>query len=333
MSLLRDRMLNEVELLEAAVLKTRKDMMFVDIVPEFAGEVMKLFERQASLLEKAYAREKKKREYREAKAAWWHDAKAFDRWFDEVTAATEGEFSGMTKAQTKRAIARGINKGIADLQTAFNLANPAAQAWLNENAAWMVQHVNDATRNGLRQMLTAAREAGYSYDKTVRMMVREYGALSAARPQQHIRDRATLIATNETAKAYEKGTRLVVDKLMASGLVMEKRWLTAGGGRVDPVCAGFESDGYIAADEAFGGMTSEPPAHPACRCTLLYRRKGARYAESVAGMTTADRIRAFRREQPNASLRSISEALGVHYSQVYTAVRIGRSSHVVDSGT
>jgi len=330
-----DRILNEVELLEAAVRKTRKDIMFVDLVPEFADELMKMFEKQAGLLEKAYAREKRRREMREAttKAAWWHDAKSFDRWFDEVTAATEGEFGGMTKAQTKRAIARGINKGIADLETAFNLSNPAAQAWLNENGAWMVQHVNDATRNGLRQMLTSAREAGYSYDKTVKMLVREYGALSAARPQQHIKDRATLIATNETAKAYEKGTRLVVDKLMASGLVMEKRWLTAGGSRVDPVCAGFESDGYIAADEAFGGMTSEPPAHPACRCTVLYRRKGARYTESMAGMTTADRIRAFRREQPDASLRSISEAFQVNYSQVYNAVRIGRGSHVVDSGT
>ncbi len=328
MSLLHDRMLNEVDLVIEAVRRTRKDVAFVDIVPEFAEAVMNIFDVQSTLLVAAYDREKRRLELREAatKVAWWHDLAKFDRWFADVTESTDGQFSGMTKEQTRRAIARGVNKGITDLGTAFNLANPRAEAWLNENAAWLVQHVNDTTRNGLRQMLTGAREAGYSYDKTVKMLKREYGGLSAARPQAHIRDRATLIATNETAKAYERGTKLVVEKLQASGLEMEKSWLTAGGSHVDPVCADFEGMGFIPADESFGGMIGEPPAHPACRCTTLYRRKGARYAESIFGMTTAARIRSFRDEQPKASLRAIAESLGVHYSQVYNAVRIGRTS-------
>ena len=83
-----------------------------------------------------------------------------------------------------------------------------------------------------------------------------------------------LVAVTEVGNAYEAGTAGTIRQLEQTGLAMEKSWLTVGDDRVDDECAGNEAAGWIPATAAFPSGHDRPLAHPACRCTLLFRRAG-----------------------------------------------------------
>lgn len=97
--------------------------------------------------------------------------------------------------------------------------------------------------------------------------------------KQH-RYRAYNIARSELAYAYNKGAHEGIKQAQAAGYMgeMVKIWSTSDDERNCDYCNSLEGK-ELAMDEEFGfhtrltapGIKLTPPAHPGCRCVLLYR--------------------------------------------------------------
>jgi hypothetical protein len=103
--------------------------------------------------------------------------------------------------------------------------------------------------------------------------------------RQH-RERAQMIAETETGFAYNKGADDAVKEMVNAGLMpqMEAVWSTADDELVCPICGGLEGT-RIPLGGAFpwtgAGNDNRkpiarqiPPAHPRCRCALMYEEVG-----------------------------------------------------------
>lgn len=80
--------------------------------------------------------------------------------------------------------------------------------------------------------------------------------------------RARLIASTETTRAYAQGNQLAWQE---SGVVNEKQWKTSVDERVCPICGPLHNKKapLIGSFEASGETTDNPPAHPHCRCWIV----------------------------------------------------------------
>lgn len=99
--------------------------------------------------------------------------------------------------------------------------------------------------------------------------------------KQH-RYRGYNIARTELAFAYNQGSYQGTKQAQAAGYIgdVEKVWCTADDERVCPICGALEGVS-VAMDEDFNFQTKligrnptirrVPPAHPSCRCAVLYR--------------------------------------------------------------
>ncbi len=116
---------------------------------------------------------------------------------------------------------------------------------------------------------------GVNAQKALDLSIR-YGA------RQH-RYRGYLIARTELAFAYNQGSYAGIKQAQAKGYMgeVEKIWCTADDERVCKVCGGLDGK-RIALDDDFNFDTKlatpknptirrVPPAHPSCRCTVLYK--------------------------------------------------------------
>lgn len=95
------------------------------------------------------------------------------------------------------------------------------------------------------------------------------------------RYRGYMIARTELAFAYNKGEQFGVEQAVAEGYMgeMDKVWCTADDERTCSCCGGLEGK-RIGLRDHFGFPTKlkqidfdidlTPPAHPQCRCTVLY---------------------------------------------------------------
>jgi len=187
------------------------------------------------------------------------------------------------------ALNAGVRYAIADLELggSFKLPQPRAVAFLRQQGADRVTMINQTTRDRMRSLITQAVDEGWSYTKTAKAIKDRFDGFAGKMPQQHIRDRAELVAVTEAGDAYEEGAMQVGHELVLAGLVMEKSWLTVGDDRVDGArCAANHAQGWILLDQAFQSGHQRPLAHPACRCTILVqRRKQEQSQPSVVGQT------------------------------------------------
>ena len=102
--------------------------------------------------------------------------------------------------------------------------------------------------------------------------------------RQH-RYRGYLIARTELAFAYNKGAHEGTKQAQEKGYMGEtvKVWCTADDERVCSVCGGLEGK-IVTMDEDFQyqtklqannpGIRRTPPAHPSCRCAVMYKEIG-----------------------------------------------------------
>ena len=121
------------------------------------------------------------------------------------------------------------------------------------------------------------------YTKMIQSGVPEKKALDrslryAARQSRY---RGYMIARTELAFAYNKGEQLGVEEAVNQGMMgeVEKVWCTADDERVCEICGGLEGK-RVALTEGFNFKTKlkateptidqTPPAHPHCRCAVLY---------------------------------------------------------------
>lgn len=95
--------------------------------------------------------------------------------------------------------------------------------------------------------------------------------------RQH-RSRAYTIARTELATAYNTGAHEGTKQAQAAGLLGEcvKVWSTADDERVCSICGGLDGKS-VAMDSEFEGASRSwstrlhPPAHPGCRCAVMYK--------------------------------------------------------------
>lgn len=182
--------------------------------------------------------------------------------------------------------------------------------WMHTRAAEFVTSVSETQIEGLRSLIYKASQLhDMSVDelaRAIRPMVglyqqqaeanlRYYQTLidNGVKPKkardlsirysarQH-RYRGYLIARTELAFGYNKGMLEATKQAQAAGYLGEtvKVWCTADDERVCKVCGGLDGK-TIAMDEEFDyytklqhanpGIKQTPPAHPSCRCTVLYK--------------------------------------------------------------
>lgn len=110
---------------------------------------------------------------------------------------------------------------------------------------------------------------------------------SEAYYQKLLKDRKEVIAQTEARYATSQGNAL---RAAAAGKRF-KAWITVGDERVSDECAANESEGYIGLEDTFPAGADQPPQHPRCRCTLIYREE-VRDQDRVRAQDRADRTKA-----------------------------------------
>jgi hypothetical protein len=196
----------------------------------------------------------------------------------------------------------------AGLEPSFQLLGDRFSEWTRARAADFVVDITDSQRSALNAMLhrftvvepmapaTLARfirpvigltnnEAGVAgrlYQELLdKGLSPSKAAAQASRKTAFLRRRrATRIARTELAYAYNFGSFLAVKDAVDEGVldtneVMVKRWWTQKDERVCPFCGPLHGQ-VVGIEETFPGLTKRvpntfvPPAHPMCRCVVLY---------------------------------------------------------------
>jgi hypothetical protein len=181
---------------------------------------------------------------------------------------------GKTRKQAEKALVDSLFDGLSlgyttqatqfGIEQSFKIGSKRAVEWARQNAAARISGIEDTTKEAVRNLIRDGIEKGRSYGEVARdLRSPEFGAFS--------KQRAETIAVTENAYSYEQGSRSLVDDIEAVGIKMEKQWSTVGGDACEEICGPNEAEGWIAADDAFQSGDMQPPGHPNCRCTTLYR--------------------------------------------------------------
>jgi HK97 family phage portal protein len=118
----------------------------------------------------------------------------------------------------------------------------------------------DLTRKHVRELVVHNIETGESLNKLRRSIMDDL-AFSKAR--------ADMIARTETATAFGQGQMTAAKSQNKN----EKRWVTQADEAVDVDCVVNAADGWIGMEQPFSSGQDTVPAHPSCRCTVVYRTK------------------------------------------------------------
>lgn len=190
----------------------------------------------------------------------------------------------------------------------FNPMSEGIRNWTKTHSAEFVTYVTDAQIEGLRAVIErAAKLEDRNVDmlaRAIRPMVGLYRQQAEANlnyynnliengvnekkaldlsirygARQH-RYRGYLIARTELAFAYNKGMDEGVRQAQAKGYMGKtvKIWCTADDERMCEECGALEGKAILM-DEEFNfhtklklsGIRRTPPAHPSCRCSVLYK--------------------------------------------------------------
>lgn len=187
----------------------------------------------------------------------------------------------------------------------FNPMADGVRAWASTHAAEFVTNVSTAQVEGLRAVIRRASGLedlsvdelaqairpliGLTKQQSNAVMnyyqkLRENGVTPKRARESAIRDaarrhrsRAYDIARTELATAYNTGAHEATKEAQAKGYLgpMDKVWSAADDERMCPYCGDMDGK-RLAMDEEFEGISSSwstrlhPPAHPGCRCGVLY---------------------------------------------------------------
>lgn len=185
--------------------------------------------------------------------------------------ATWGEQLAAVLAEVVMVAARAAR---ADLRitAGFDIPTQRIEDEIRRHAAELVRGLNDTTRAELKALLERAVKYQYSYTETAKLLRNRFAEFGTLLPHHHIRDRAELIAVTEVGNAYVRGQQQIGNALVASGIAMEKAWLTAEDDRVEAECEMNGMAGWVPWDENFPSGHDAPLAHPGCRCALQMQR-------------------------------------------------------------
>lgn len=176
----------------------------------------------------------------------------------------------------------------------FDLANPRAIAWSDQNAARLVVETSQLQQQAIRDIATRAltgefdvRDAAQAIRGVVGLHTRyanavfsyhlgliedgmggDQAAMLADRYAVKLRNlRADTIARTEIMSAQNAGRREGWQQAMDAGLVSRqesrKQWLTTDDERTCPQCQALDSE-IVGIDAVFSDGSPDPPAHPDC---------------------------------------------------------------------
>lgn len=185
-------------------------------------------------------------------------------------------------------MARGVWDWVEDRAAAFvtNISQTQIEGLraVIQRAALLEEKNVDQLARSIRSMVGLTKQqaaANLNYYKTLLGSgISEKRALDlstryAAKQQRH---RAYTVARTELATAYNQGAYEGIKQAQEAGYIGEtkKVWCTAEDERTcKQICAPLEGK-QIAMGEEFAGMSNSwstrltPPAHPGCRCAVLY---------------------------------------------------------------
>lgn len=222
----------------------------------------------------------------------------FESYFSDVPVAMrEGVQIG------GRSIIAADFKSIKDVELlSFDMFRPRVRDWIDTRSLSLVKQIDADTREHLRSaLMNAFVEQAHpddimnriknsigltdkleaAVDKTYRQKLGETGDRAKAQraAERHrkglIKYRAEMIARTEAHTAIMEGRQFMTEQLVEEGALVNpvKTWLTSVDERTCEICAPLhlESVGLSENFITVEGLPIEtPPAHPNCRCTVVY---------------------------------------------------------------
>lgn len=203
-----------------------------------------------------------------------HDLFAFDdttkqvrEWITQHGAEFVTQVTEDTRAAVRAIVLRGQAERWTNEETAKTI-----RATIGLNGPQAIANANyyQTVKEGLAD----------AHPRTAPEKIEQQAQLKAVRyaGRQH-RYRAAMIATTESAFAYNKGAHESVRQAVEQGLMgpVVKVWSTAHDARTCPICGaldgktiGFDDDFDFKTKLTMPGIQQTPPAHPHCRCAVKY---------------------------------------------------------------
>lgn len=146
----------------------------------------------------------------------------------------------------------------ADPEAAFDIINTQAAEWAAERAAELITELDDGTRTLIRGQIADAFSNGWSSSELSDALESAYGFSE---------DRADLIAETEMRMAIGAGA---IAGARESDFVVGKQWLLSNDEGVCDECESNADQGVIGLDEDFDSGDDTVPAHPRCRCVVVF---------------------------------------------------------------
>lgn len=231
-------------------------------------------------------------------------------WKDAMKAATEDmekRFDGFTLDLAGDGIRQWTDKASASFVTrVVNDQKLAIQEVVRRAAVMQDMNVDELSRV-IRPMVglnypQAVANMNY-YQKMLdsgvsKKLAKERCIRYSARQSRY---RGYMIARTELAFAYNQGEYLGIQQAISQGLMGHTRkvWCTADDERVCEICGGLEGrtiemeeDFDFSTKLKYPGIKKSPPAHPQCRCSVLYEEVSPPdYASIVSPTHTAKSFR------------------------------------------
>jgi len=134
----------------------------------------------------------------------------------------------------------------------WDMVNVTASNWARQHTEQILKELFDTRYDHLNEIIPRFYEEGWNLGRLREDLERYYSPV-----------RADMIAVTETTRAAVEGERAIVERLQKeSGIAMVPVWQTANDERVCPIC-GPKHDKPITDGQY-------PPAHPRCRCWVVY---------------------------------------------------------------
>jgi hypothetical protein len=206
------------------------------------------------------------------------NAKLTSRWADTMRAAVASAPRNIRELLTPEVIAEwtgrraqtilsgfsdGQSRAIRALINYHSTIEPLSQASLARLLRPILSLTEGQTVSLLKRRAEHQAE-GIVGDTLDLRLTREAGRM--------VKQRAQVIARTELASAWNGGAQVTMERAEDSGAFsapLVKTW-RAQPGKPCPICAGL-SGRSVALRADFDGAYSLPPAHPSCRCVVLYQ--------------------------------------------------------------
>jgi len=197
--------------------------------------------------------------------------------WDKIWGEVVKQSTGQLKAVITAAEADGLHAGADQFGLAFqgptptgstfNLANPRAVSWFQQNGGSVdyIAGIQETTGNQIKTIIEAGITEGKSYTQVAKEISQTFDEFS--------KDRARLIAITEIGKAYEEGNMNFAQSLKDAGITMVKRWETSKDDKVSDGCQENEDEDFIPIDQYHRSGDQQPPRFPGCRCYESYEQK------------------------------------------------------------